>query len=119
MSVIRELRGVIAAENASRGYVVTSGAFTREARRFGQSCHLELVDGEGLIALLQEVELKSDPSPTQTVADIFAVPSAASALCPTCGSAMTKRVAKRGPSAGNSFWGCSQYPTCRGTRPLA
>lgn len=118
VNVIRELCGVIAAENASGGYVVTSGAFTQEARRFARSCHLELVDGEALIALLQEVEPKSDSRSTRALSNISSVPAAASALCPTCGSEMIRRVAKRGRLAGNSFWGCSKYPTCHGTRPL-
>jgi ATP-dependent DNA helicase RecQ len=35
--------------------------------------------------------------------------------CPKCGSEMQLRTARRGPNAGNEFWGCSDYPTCRGT----
>ena len=35
-------------------------------------------------------------------------------LCPKCGSPMVKRVAKKGDRAGREFWGCSQYPKCRG-----
>lgn len=35
--------------------------------------------------------------------------------CPACGSRMVKREAKRGTRAGGSFWGCSEYPKCRGT----
>lgn len=34
-------------------------------------------------------------------------------ICPQCGSAMLLRTAKRGSSAGNQFWGCSNYPRCR------
>jgi restriction system protein len=119
VNVIRELRGVIAAENASGGYVVTSGAFTQEARRFAQSCNLDLVDGEGLIALFQNVAPKSASSPIAIEADKFFAPSTASTPCPACGSAMIERMAKRGRFAGNLFWGCSKYPTCHGTRPLA
>lgn len=36
--------------------------------------------------------------------------------CPKCGSSMVRRTAKSGANAGNSFWGCSQYPACRGIR---
>jgi predicted RNA-binding Zn-ribbon protein involved in translation (DUF1610 family) len=36
--------------------------------------------------------------------------------CPQCGSAMVLRTAKSGSNAGKSFWGCSQYPKCKGTR---
>ncbi|PYG04531.1 MULTISPECIES: nuclease-related domain-containing protein [unclassified Thioalkalivibrio] len=38
--------------------------------------------------------------------------------CPKCGSAMVKRKARKGASAGQQFWGCSQYPACRGIRAL-
>lgn len=36
--------------------------------------------------------------------------------CPKCGSSMVRRKAKSGANAGNTFWGCSQYPACRGIR---
>jgi restriction system protein len=36
--------------------------------------------------------------------------------CPTCGSPMVLRRARRGQNAGNDFWGCSNYPSCRGIR---
>jgi Topoisomerase DNA binding C4 zinc finger len=40
-------------------------------------------------------------------------------MCPTCGGAMRERLAKRGKNAGKNFWGCGNYPRCRGTRPIA
>jgi hypothetical protein len=36
--------------------------------------------------------------------------------CPKCDAPMIRRTAQRGASAGNQFWGCSQYPQCRGIR---
>lgn len=36
-------------------------------------------------------------------------------LCPKCGSKMVLRTAKKGKNKGNKFWGCSQFPKCRGT----
>jgi predicted RNA-binding Zn-ribbon protein involved in translation (DUF1610 family) len=36
--------------------------------------------------------------------------------CPQCGSVMVKRTAKKGSNAGESFWGCTGYPKCKGTR---
>lgn len=38
--------------------------------------------------------------------------------CPRCGRPMVKRFAKRGRNAGNYFWGCSRYPSCKGTKSL-
>lgn len=37
-------------------------------------------------------------------------------LCPRCGGTMVRRLARRGRRGGSMFWGCSRYPTCRGTR---
>lgn len=48
------------------------------------------------------------PSPTQSQ-----TPS-----CPRCNSQMVMRVARRGRYAGNSFWGCSRYPRCKGIRNI-
>jgi restriction system protein len=39
----------------------------------------------------------------------------ASPVCPQCGKAMRRRIAKQGPHAGQAFWGCSGYPECKGT----
>jgi hypothetical protein len=39
--------------------------------------------------------------------------------CPKCGKEMVLRTATRpGPYQGNQFWGCPDYPRCRGVRPL-
>ena len=31
---------------------------------------------------------------------------------------MVRRVARKGPNAGNAFWGCKRYPQCEGIRPF-
>ena len=36
--------------------------------------------------------------------------------CPVCNALMAKRLARRGSRSGSTFWGCSNYPKCRGTR---
>jgi restriction system protein len=53
----------------------------------------------------------SGPARKSRPASIQQTPS-----CPVCASAMLRREAKRGANAGNSFWGCSNYPRCKGTR---
>lgn len=35
-------------------------------------------------------------------------------ICPKCGCSMVLRTVKKGTNAGNQFWGCSQFPKCRG-----
>lgn len=36
--------------------------------------------------------------------------------CPKCSSEMTLRIVKSGEKAGSKFWGCTQFPRCRGIR---
>lgn len=38
--------------------------------------------------------------------------------CPKCGAAMVLRKARKGANAGKQFWGCSTFPSCRGTAPF-
>ena len=50
-------------------------------------------------------------APESTLSTTTAEPS-----CPQCGSAMVKRVARKGMNAGKSFWGRVEFPRCRGIR---
>ena len=110
VTTVRELYGVMAARGATGGFVVTSGIFTDEARAFATGRNIELMDGKALHALIRGVNV-----PTKTTSAAPAVATSAPA-CPICQSVMEKRIANRGANSGNAFWGCSQYPACKGTR---
>jgi len=113
VSTVRELYGVMAANGVTGGFVVTSGVFTDEARAFAAGRNIELMDGKALHALIRGVSVPSKPAP------VLQFDAAASEpVCPVCQSAMVKRTAKRGANSGNAFWGCSQYPACKGTRAI-
>lgn len=43
-------------------------------------------------------------------------PASSASACPLCGADLVLRTAKKGPNAGNQFYGCSNYPKCRYTR---
>jgi hypothetical protein len=46
-----------------------------------------------------------------------AAPGGSVPLCPKCGSPMVLRVvSQEGPQKGKHFWGCPNYPKCRGVR---
>jgi restriction system protein len=107
VTVVRELNGVMAAMDAHGGYVVTGGQFTREAREFAKGTQIELMDGEALEKLIGCVR-SSVPSTGHG-----AIPS-----CPKCGAAMIEREAKKGEFIGQHFWGCRQYPRCKGVVPI-
>ena len=40
-----------------------------------------------------------------------------SLVCPICGSKLVLRTSKKGPNAGQEFYGCSAFPKCRFTKP--
>ena len=112
VTIVRELYGVMAARGAAGGFVVTSGVFTDEAHAFARGKNIELMDGKALHALIRGVSL-----PARAFRDPLSVMTTGAPFCPECQSRMVKRKAKRGAKAGNAFWGCSQYPACKGTRP--
>jgi YVTN family beta-propeller protein len=126
--IIRELFGLVAAHQATRGIVVTSGTFSREAQEFARHTGTELLDGPAVLALVasgnahrpvstgQPFPGAVPPPPTMSVppaSQMTGTPG--SPACPVCLSAMVLQKARRGARAGSLFWGCSRYPGCRGT----
>ncbi len=107
VKVVRELYGVVAAEGASEGVVISSGIFTREAQDFARGKPLELIDGTELLKIITEVQKKQGSVQHESN----------NILCPLCGNIMVIRTAKKGTNTGKEFWGCSAFPKCRGTRP--
>ena len=115
VTTIRELYGVMAAEGAVGGFVVTSGVFTQEAKSFAQGKSIDLIDGPELTAMIRQVQRQ--PQATSAIpqrAPLNVAAAIATPSCPKCGSTMIRRTAKKGSNAGNAFWGCSDYPQCRG-----
>ncbi|WP_424820957.1 NERD domain-containing protein [Salinisphaera sp.] len=55
-------------------------------------------------AHVQRLQSRSDPNADRT--------------CPRCGNAMVVRTTQRGVNAGNRFWGCATFPTCRAKQNL-
>lgn len=115
---VRELFGVQAAEKADASIFVASGRYTSEALKFAEGKPIELIDHAGFLKLvrgfqrtLQQqhgVEPKQGgPTPEPQTAP----------TCPRCQSTMQLRTAKRGETVGSQFWGCPNYPKCRGTLP--
>ncbi len=133
VNIVREIFGVMQAEQASGAFVVASGVFTKDAATFAKGKAIELLDGATLIAAIKQRPTNpalqtSTPKPTSAaVATPLAIPlpqtkvepvlsiQPATLACPICQSEMVLRTAKRGANAGNTFFGCSKYPLCRGT----
>jgi restriction system protein len=93
---LRELLGVVTARRASGGIFVTCGGFDDEALAFARSSpQLQLIGGEGLRDMIAQVLHAKDHAPQ----------------CPECGSNMRRKSGRHG-----EFFGCINYPSCRGWR---
>lgn len=138
VSVVRELYGVMAAEGAVGGFVITSGRFTQPAKAFADGRNVQLVDGTRLNQWITESKrpaLTPEPEPVivapvvePVLAEPEVVPAPAPVIekpaepkapaCPHCKQVMVIKVARTGPNAGGNFWGCQGYPKCRGIRAI-
>lgn len=116
VDIVRELYGVMAAKGATGGFVVTSGRFSDEAISFASGRNVTLIDGPKLHGLLSEAQASADRPIAEKPVGPVASPQAQA--CPLCAKPMVRRAAKRGANTGSEFWGCTGYPTCRGTRPI-
>lgn len=133
VTIVRELYGVMAAKGATGGFVVTSGRFTADAIAFAQGRNIELIGGPQLFEMIQRVRsvqgqsaaaqqkvpsgmgaLEARPRSATTEPKVTAK-AASQPECPRCGAAMALRTVRQGANAGNTFWGCSTFPKCRGT----
>ncbi|MGB0991167.1 MAG: DUF2034 domain-containing protein [Akkermansiaceae bacterium] len=114
---VRELLGAITAESASSGILVTSSTFTSDAIKFAREQNIQLIDGATFTAGIGQIQnggqklYACDSAPTESTED-------SAPLCPRCGALMVMRTAKKGPNAGNQFWGCPSFPNCRSTREI-
>lgn len=120
VKVVRELFGIQVAQGASAAILVTSGRFTEEAQQFASENGVTLMDGETLARMIAAVQhARSEGLPLghmRSVPERDVVQTSPS--CPSCGATMVHRTAKRGSNAGQPFWGCSRYPSCKGTRSI-
>ena len=105
VTVVRELLGVMTAERADGGFIVTSGDYTPEATALAASQSITLINGHALDKLLR-TNMRSIGYPT--------APAKVGPCCPRCNSSMVKRKATRGTHKGTDFWGCSRFPQCKG-----
>ena len=132
VTVVRELYGVMAAKGAAGGFVVTSGRFTDDATAFASGRNIKLIDGpllHGLISQAKNARSAAhgvparNPSSALPMLNPKLVPASVATQvlmpsCPSCGSTMAIRKAKRGANVGGEFWGCVTYPACKGTRSI-
>ena len=112
-ATLKDLHAVMTAQGAVGGFVVASGEFTDDAQRFAEACSIELIPARQLVYTTSgEYPQSTPPSSKHPMA------AAGAPDCPLCGAYMIQQTVSKGVHTYEtySFWGCSTYPACRGTR---
>lgn len=104
---MREFRGVMASHQLQNGTYVTSSTFTADAAAFAKANGIGLVDGAALLKLIGQ------RTPEQQAA-LLAVAYEGEYWRPTCASCGIKMVERTSSKDARAFWGCANYPRCRG-----
>ncbi len=100
-AIARELLGSLVASGADDAILACTGGFTQGVRKFVRGKPITLISAIELAALGESVENRTQDR------------ASGPPVCPVpeCGKTMVSRMGKYG-----RFWGCPEYPKCRGTR---
>ncbi|WP_447776836.1 restriction endonuclease [Variovorax boronicumulans] len=104
---MREFFGVMASHQLKSGTYVTSSTFSAEAAAFAKANGIHAQDGAALLQLIGQ------RTPEQQAA-LLAMAYEGEYWRPTCASCGTKMVERSSSKNDGSFWGCANYPKCRG-----
>lgn len=104
---MREFFGVMASHQLKSGTYVTSSTFSAEAAAFAKANGIHAQDGAALLRLIGQ------RTPEQQAA-LLAVAYEGEYWRPTCASCGTKMVERSSSKNDGSFWGCANYPKCKG-----
>ncbi|MDO9050949.1 MAG: restriction endonuclease [Methylotenera sp.] len=101
---IREFLGVMTHHKIVKGFYMTSGDYSVDAKDTATSNKISLINGEMLLALIKRL-----PESSQQKLLLLATEGCyTTPTCSACGVKMVKRNGKRG-----EFWGCKNFPRCR------
>jgi restriction system protein len=115
ISYVRELLGVMTAQNVNKGILVTNSGFTKEAFEFANAHQIEPVDVSTLWMMVDELEaVKKAKLLSFLESTDFTTPT-----CPNCEVKLVERIQKNGKNIGQKFWGCVNFPRCRYTLQMA
>ena len=108
---IRELRGVMASKDIRRGQFATTSTFTPEAAAFARDNGINLLDVDGLLALIGKRTAEQQ-------AALLTVATEGEYWRPTCVNCGVKMLERTPRNGGSAFWGCAKYPRCKTTMQM-
>ena len=103
---VRELLGVITHERIAKGFFMTSGRFSDDAKEVASSNPITLIDGAMFLMMIQRLPAETQ----QELLDFATEGDYKTPTCPSCGIKMSSVTGKAGRP---DFWGCPSYPRCR------
>lgn len=109
---VREFLGALTDANIQQGKFITLRGYTGPAMQFAKRHDIEIVTEVELAQMLESADAKLDP-------EVLALLHDTRKFCPKCEREMVIRVVENGPNPGGKFWGCSGYPGCDFTMPIA
>ena len=105
-------RGALTEAGIQQGRFITLCGYTSPAMQFAKKNGIEIVNEAELALMLESTDARLDPEVLDLLRD-------KRKFCPKCEREMVIRVAERGPDPGGKFWGCSGFPRCHFTMPIA
>ncbi|MDD5460447.1 MAG: restriction endonuclease [Methylococcales bacterium] len=111
VNLIRELYGIMAAEQVRHGIFLTTSIYSPDAIEFAKHRKLILIDADEFVDLINGL----DEISKRRIDGIATEGDYSTPTCVHCNVKMIKRVIKRGINVGNEFWGCINYPKCKVT----
>lgn len=109
---VREFLGALTDAGVQRGIFITLRGYTLEAKQLADKHGIETLSAAHLASMLAATAARFDPELMEILGDTRK-------LCPKCEHELVLRTAGKGTGAGRQFWGCSTYPRCRFTLPVA
>ncbi|TVT74198.1 MAG: hypothetical protein FHP92_14295 [Denitromonas halophila] len=105
---VRELIGAMTHEAIERGFLMTNGCFTPQARTLGREHGIVLVDGRVLLAMIERLPADArDRLHAIATEGKYTTPT-----CPECGEKMVSATGSHG-----DYWGCRNFPDCTALLP--
>lgn len=109
IDAVQQIYTAIPYYKANSGWIITNSQYTKSAEKLASVTNVKLIDRYKLVNFINEIK----PSITPTEVKKIIQPKARK--CPECKNDLIIRRSK----AGNEFFGCSNYPTCKHTESIA
>jgi restriction system protein len=121
VTTVREMWGLLAHYSADAVAIVCVGDYSPDARRFATNKAIRLITGEELVRMVRGMQAPTAATPATPAriepafgrAPDMERSADAAPPCPKCSGQMARRNNRQ---TGAAFWGCTNFPRCRGTR---